>query len=200
MIRALLAVLLLVSTAQAQLDTLVVTGNFTQQRNPGYFGLSLPIPFEYTVTFSRWAQDLDPSPLFGLYKTPGAYTTLRFGPNLTNIYLTNFYVSVEETELHVWAGKDGLREAIGFGTAHAFTAFGVATPDYFLYALFPNLFGPFTPGWDDSIHWVWDVAGDSRFQLLSYVFWDGDAGGVETLLETGSAQSYSVFQPIQNLK
>lgn len=189
MIRALLAVLLLVSTVHAALRTITVDGEFRQQSANHYFGLALPIPFHFFVSYDDEAEDEAPlDPTIGIYGTDGAYGGLSFGTGLGF-----HWIPFTNTEVRVWNGKDGLAQAIGFGNEDGFVAYGLYIEPYRAYALFPDVFFPVS-NWDDSLHQVNDHAGDIRFEITSYVFLFGHtlSDYTETWLETSTAQRYFV--------
>ena len=176
--------LLLAGTASATLRTLTVHGQFKQQRNPGYFGLALPIPFDFFVQYDDTAVNTG-TPTIAVYETEGAYGGLSFGTGIGF-----HFVPFVNTEVRVWNDQF---KAVSFGNEDAVSAYGLSIPPYFIYAIFANYFFD-VPGWDTSLHWVADLAGDPRFEWTAYVFLDGTAApNTETLLQTGSdPQHYSV--------
>jgi len=196
MIRALLAVLLslnIATDAVATLRTIAVSGNFTQSGNGSHFGLALPIPFDFFVSyddeaFEAWDTVFDDT--IGVYITPGAYGGLSFGTGIGF-----HFIPFTNTEVRVWNGHGGLPAAVSFGNAEPLSAYGLAIERYRIYALFPNLFYAKPVGWNDRLHWVADIAGNYYFEGLSYVFLFGHTetpAWTETWLQTGSAQSYNV--------
>lgn|SRR4026209_2695652 len=189
MLKHILAALLLVTTAQASLRTISVDGEFRQKSANNYFGLALPIPFHFFVSYDDEAEDEAPlDPTIGIYGTDGAYGGLSFGTGLGF-----HWIPFTNTEVRVWNGKDGLAQAIGFGNEDGFVAYGIYVDPYRCYALFPDVFFP-VAGWDDSLSHVAERAGDFRFEVTSYVFIFGHTLSTytETWLETSTAQHYEV--------
>ncbi len=173
--------------------TLYVNGHFTQQGNGAHFGLALPIPFDLFVSyddegFEYWEFVFDDS--LGVYRFPNHYGGLSFGTGIGF-----HWIPFTGTEVRIWNNHGSIPAAISFGNAEPLSAYGLAIDSYRIYALFPNPFFAKPAGWDDRLHWAADVAGDYRFEVLSYVFLFGHTetpAWTETWLQTGAAQSYNV--------
>lgn len=176
------ALFALAATAFATPHVITVQGEFTQAKNLSHFGLALPIPFTFSVGYDDEAVDEDPSPLLGVYETPGAYVVLTFG---------NFFFWTANSEVRIWHGYGGVPEGISFGNEDGFAQHGLLVAPYRLYAFFPNFFWH-TPGFDDSIAQVQLRQGDMHFEPNSYMFIYGFAGGIETSLQSLAPLHYSV--------
>lgn len=185
MIRFLALLLALALPCHADLRTVEVDFVFRQQRNPGYFGLALPIPGHLFVQYDDEAVDEDPGP-DGVYETEGAYGALSFGTGIGF-----HFIPFVNTQVHIWVSPF---QAVSFGNDDALSAYGLYIESYRIYALFADYFFPI-PGWDGSLHWLADMAGDSRFHA-TYVFFQGHTetpAWTETLLQTGSdTQTYHI--------
>lgn len=182
MIRFLALLFALALPCHARLRTVEVDFEFRQQRNPGYFGLALPIPGHLFVQYDDAAADRPD----GVYETEGAYGALSFGEGIGF-----HFIPFVNTQIKIWTTPF---QAVGFGNDDALSAYGMHIDSYRIYALFASYFFPI-PGWNSSLHWLADMEGDARLHA-TYVFFQGHTetpAWTETLLQTGSdTQTYSV--------
>lgn len=121
-----------------------------------------PSPFRMTCEYDTTSPDLDPNPLHGLYENVDLRISLSFGEHFDSGGVGDYYFNEPNTEVQVWAGKDGFW-GITFGNRDEFEAYAlIAEPYAGLYGVFLQLYNL---GNDDSLASVETLAGDSRLEF-----------------------------------